>query len=275
MVILTGRQYPEERCVAESVGPRERGVEQYLVVALNGIARRDAAQCAERLSAEAPLCRQLKLRSAAEWFALACIQRLHSEQSDARTVNDCATPVVRPLARSSSMPMTTLDVASLILRIAVGVTVFAHGYNHVFGGGGIDGTTNWFASVGLRPARLHAWISGIGEMAAGCLLIVGLLTSFSAAFVVGSMFVAGITVHRVNGFFIFREGYEYVAFIALTALALALIGPGAFSLDAALDLSVKFDGVLGAVIAGVGGVLGALGLIVACWRPARGGAVVS
>jgi hypothetical protein len=34
----------------------------------------------------------------------------------------------------------SVDIASVILRVAIGVTMIAHGYNHAFGGGKLAGT---------------------------------------------------------------------------------------------------------------------------------------
>jgi DoxX len=72
--------------------------------------------------------------------------------------------------------MTSVDIASLILRLAVGLTIVAHGWNHAFGGGRIPGTARWFESIGLRPGRLHALMATGTELGAGALLAVGLLT---------------------------------------------------------------------------------------------------
>ncbi|HEY6423450.1 MAG TPA: DoxX family protein, partial [Pseudonocardiaceae bacterium] len=127
--------------------------------------------------------------------------------------------------------MTALDIAVVLLRLAVGLTMVAHGYNHLWGGGGLAGTARWFGSVGLRPPKLHAVLSGAGELAAGSALVIGLLTPLAAAFVLGTMVIAGITVHRRNGFFVFKEGYEYVLMIAVIAVAVAILGPGKYSFD--------------------------------------------
>lgn len=163
--------------------------------------------------------------------------------------------------------MTPVDVASALLRVVVGLTVLAHGYNHVWGGGGLAGTTRWFGSLGLRPPKLHAVLSGVGELAAGSALAIGLLTPLAAAFVVGTMVVAGITHHRVNGFFVFKEGYEYVLMIGAVCAAIGLLGPGAASVDRLLGIAVA--GPVGlAVVVGVG-VLGAAVLLAATWRPNR------
>lgn len=40
--------------------------------------------------------------------------------------------------------VTAYDVALLILRVCLGVTMASHGYNEFFGEGGLSGTTGWF-----------------------------------------------------------------------------------------------------------------------------------
>nr|BFE38934.1 hypothetical protein GCM10010200_111850 [Actinomadura rugatobispora] len=123
--------------------------------------------------------------------------------------------------------MASVDVAALLVRVVVGVTMVAHGCNHLWGGGGLAGTARWFGSLGMRPPRLHALLSGAGEIAAGAALVAGLLTPLACAFVIGTMVVAGVTAHRGNGFFVFKDGYEYVLVLAAASAALALLGPGA------------------------------------------------
>jgi putative oxidoreductase len=163
--------------------------------------------------------------------------------------------------------MTPVDIASVLLRVVVGLTVMAHGYNHVWGGGGLAGTTRWFGSLGLRPPKLHAVLSSVGELTAGFALAIGLLTPLAAAFVVGTMVVAGITHHRVNGFFVLKEGYEYVLMIGVVCAAIGLLGPGAASVDRLLGIAVA--GPVGLAVVVGGGVLGAAVLLVATWRPTR------
>ena len=163
--------------------------------------------------------------------------------------------------------MTPVDIAIVLLRVVVGVTLVAHGYNHVWGGGGLAGTTRWFGSLGLRPPKLHAVLSSAGELAAGLSLTIGFLTAPAAAFVVGAMVVAGVANHRPNGFFVFRDGYEYVLMIGVVCAAIGLLGPGAVSVDRLLGTEVA--GVTGLAIVVGGGVLGAAVLLAATWRPAR------
>lgn len=159
------------------------------------------------------------------------------------------------------------DLAALILRIALGVTMIAHGWNHVFGGGKLPGTAGWFESIGLRPGKLHAVVASATELGAGVLLVVGLLTPLAAAGVVGSMTVALVANHLRNGFFVFRpgEGYEYVLNLVLAGIALGALGGGRLSLDHVIGLDL--DGWVGLVIAGPAALAAAGLLLLTCWRP--------
>lgn len=163
--------------------------------------------------------------------------------------------------------MEAPDTAALVLRVVVGLTIVAHGYNHVFGAGGIQGTAGWFASMGLRPGIVHAWVSGLLEIAAGAGLVFGFLNALSAGAIVGIMVVAGITAHRKNGFFIFKpgQGYEYVLMIAAVCVAVGILGPGDASLDNAIG--IDFNGWAGGLVTLGLGVGGAAALLGTAWRP--------
>lgn len=167
--------------------------------------------------------------------------------------------------------MENVDIAALLLRVCIGGTMAAHGWNHAYGGGKIPGTAGWFESMGLRHGRLNAWFASINEMGAGALLVVGLANPLAAAGVIGSVAVAFVIAHARNGFFIFRagQGYEYVLVLAVTALAIGALGPGRVSLDHALGIAEDFDGWLGLAIAAIGGFGGAALVLMACWRPER------
>ena len=165
--------------------------------------------------------------------------------------------------------MSGADIAALVLRIAVGGTIMAHGWNHAFGGGKLPGTARWFESIGIRPGRVHALMATVTELGAGALLIVGFLTPLAAGAVVGTMLVALVANHLRNGFFIFRpgEGYEYVLMISLVCVALGALGGGRASLDHAIGLHVPgWAALLIAVGAGAGG---AALVLVTSWHPKK------
>lgn len=161
--------------------------------------------------------------------------------------------------------MDSIDMALLILRIWAGIVILAHGINH---GRSLEGTADWFASKGFRAPRFNAFLSAANEIAIGVALMVGLLTSIAAAGLAATMFVAFWSIHRFAGFFNFHrpdEGYEYVATLALVALALVIAGPGAASVDANLGIADTLDGAVGAAIYGAG-LLAGVGLLATFWR---------
>jgi putative oxidoreductase len=159
------------------------------------------------------------------------------------------------------------DTGLLILRVGLGLTMAAHGYNKFFGGGRIPGTARWFESIGMKPGMLHARIAATTEVSAGLGLAVGLLTPIPAAGFVALMFVAAWTVHRANGFFIVKEGYEYNLVLALSAVAIATIGAGRFSLDWLIFGHNWMDGWAGLAISAGLGLAGAFGQLVLFYRP--------
>ena len=169
-----------------------------------------------------------------------------------------------------------IGVGLLVLRIALGVVFLAHGVKHLRGR---EKTTGWFGWLGFKAPGFQWFASTATEIGVGVLLIAGLLTGVAAAGVVGIMVVAFWTVHRTAGFFITAfmkegidvEGYEYVAFLAAAAAALAITGPGAYAVDASLtidgvSLAALLDGWVGVGLILLGGVVAAMQLVI-FWRP--------
>lgn len=167
--------------------------------------------------------------------------------------------------------MTGIDVALLLLRVWAGIVIIAHGVNH---GRTLEGTANWFASKGFKSAQLNARVSALSEIAVGLGLIAGFLTTLAAAVLVATMFVAFWSIHRFAGFFNFHrpdEGWEYVATLSVVALALAIAGPGRYSVDQAIGFAENLDEWVGLAAIGAG-LLAAAGQLATFWRkPADAG----
>ena len=130
-----------------------------------------------------------------------------------------------------------MNIGLLLLRLAVGLTLAAHGTQKLFGwfgGHGPTGTGQFLEMLGFRPGRRHALVAGWAEFGGGLLLALGFLTPLGSAAAVSVMLVAVVSVHMQKGFFLQNGGYEYNLLIAVAALTLAFAGPGSLSVDALL-----------------------------------------
>lgn len=157
------------------------------------------------------------------------------------------------------------DTAALLLRLTVGPMLVVHGYNKVFGKGGLAGTTKWFEALGLRPAYLHARAAAATEMGAGTLLTLGAASPLPAAACIGLMSTAARTDHRGKGFFVFKGGWEYTGLVAAVAAVSAILGPGRFSLDAVRGRTRS--GLMWGLLAVVVGAASSASLLAATYKP--------
>ena len=131
-----------------------------------------------------------------------------------------------------------MDVGLLVGRVIVGVLMSAHGAQKLFGwfgGYGLSGTGGFFEGLGFRPGRAFAAAAGTAEWAGGLLLALGLFEPAAAAAILSVMIVATTTVHWPNGL-LSANGSEKTLLYGSAAVALALTGPGAYSLDAVVGL---------------------------------------
>lgn len=150
------------------------------------------------------------------------------------------------------------DLGLLVLRLAVGALLAGHGAQKLFGwfgGHGIEGMSQQLASMGFRPAREWAVLAGLSEFGGGTLTALGLLHPLGPITTFGSMIVAAVDVHGGKPIWSTQGGAELPVINMSSAFALALLGPGAFSLDRALDIRVPKPIVALATLGVVGGVI--------------------
>lgn len=143
-----------------------------------------------------------------------------------------------------------MGLGLLILRVALGLTVAAHGSQKLLGwfdGPGPKGAGKWMHKLGFRPGERHARLAGLSELTGGVLFTLGFLTPVAAAIVIGTMFVAASSAHAKNGFFVTKGGYEYPFMLMIVALSLAITGPGALAADSLLPIA--FHGAVYATLA--------------------------
>lgn len=146
----------------------------------------------------------------------------------------------------------TFNAALLILRLALGAVFVIHGVKHLRNR---SRTINWTAGMGFSQPGLQWFFMSFAEVGTGVSLGFGLLTSFGSAGLIALMAVAYWTVHRHAGFSITArpdEGWEYAFVLAAVAFAVAVLGPGDWSIDHATGIAENLDGGVGAVIAASG-----------------------
>jgi putative oxidoreductase len=138
---------------------------------------------------------------------------------------------------------TDNDIATTILRVALGVIFFAHGAQKAlgwFGGFGFTGTMGFFTGVLHIPAVL-AVLAIAAEFLGSLGLIFGLFTRVAAFGNFFNMIVAVAMVHHQFGFWMNwtgaqkGEGYQYHLLLLAASAFLMIRGAGAASVDRLLS----------------------------------------
>lgn len=124
------------------------------------------------------------------------------------------------------------DRGLLLLRVALGVVFVMHGGQKLFVIGHA-GVTGFLTAMGFPFPSLNAALVIAAELGGGLALLAGAFTRVAGLLTAFTMAIAMVTAHLANGFFL-PTGFEYTFTLLLSSLALALTGPGAYSVDARL-----------------------------------------
>ncbi|MBA2694100.1 MAG: DoxX family protein [Rubrobacter sp.] len=133
------------------------------------------------------------------------------------------------------------DFALLVLRIVAGGLLAGHGAQKLFGsfgGPGMEGFAGFMESMGMKPGKPWAALAGASEFGGGMLTALGLLNPLGPLGILGAMSIAAAKVHGIKPIWAQEGGGELPVTNAAIAAAIALAGPGRYSLDHALDLRV-------------------------------------
>ncbi len=130
-----------------------------------------------------------------------------------------------------------------LIRVFLGIVVFAHGAQKLFGwfgGHGLRGTNEYMKNaLGISP--FFATLAALVETFGGLALILGVFSRLAALGVIIVQAVAIAKVHKGNGFFINwamaegkRHGWEMSFVLIGMALTILFSGGGLMSIDLAV-----------------------------------------
>lgn len=134
------------------------------------------------------------------------------------------------------------DLGLFVLRATVGTIVMAHGllkFGVVGNGRTIGSVGGSFDRMGLRPGIFWALVAGLAESLGGILMILGFGGPIGPAVVAADLLVVTLVAHSPQGFWVRagKAGVEFPLPLAASAFALALVGPGGWSVDSVLALT--------------------------------------
>jgi putative oxidoreductase len=164
----------------------------------------------------------------------------------------------------------TLGIGLLLVRVAIGVIMAAHGAQKLlgwFGGYGLRGTGQFFEQLGFQPGPAFAAAASISEIVSGLLVALGLLGPVGPALMISVMIVAAMTVHWEHGLFAANNGIELPLLYGITAFGLALTGFGQYSLDNWLGIAGHVPVIATWIVLAIG-IVGGFGNLALRRRPA-------
>jgi len=126
------------------------------------------------------------------------------------------------------MKFNLTDVATLILRVSLGVMFVAHGLLKIMVFT-LPGTVGFFESVGFPGWMAYAVVAA--EIGGGALLILGIETR-KVAMALIPVLLGATYVHLGNGWVFSSEngGWEYPLFLTLVTIVQAMLGSGQYAL---------------------------------------------
>ena len=117
------------------------------------------------------------------------------------------------------------------LRAGIGFIFLYHGYAKLFMPGGFAGTVNFFSNIGIALPKFAALLVSVVEFFGGIMILIGLLTRWTALALMLEMMVALFKVHVKQGFFITSQayGFEYILLILTVLFVVMISGSGKLS----------------------------------------------
>ena len=134
------------------------------------------------------------------------------------------------------------NTTALIARLAIGIVIFPHGAQKLFGwfgGYGFSGTMGFLTGTAHLPYFIAVLVILI-ESIATLFILAGFLTRIAALAIAGQFLGVMFTIHWQNGFFMNwsgaqkGEGIEFFLLLLALSIILLITGGGKASIDVAI-----------------------------------------
>jgi len=135
------------------------------------------------------------------------------------------------------------DVGLLLIRLILSAVFVFHGGQKLFGlfgGPGLSAVAEGFGKMGFPVPMASALAAGSAEFFGGLVVLIGVGARIAAVPMAFTMLVACFTVHA-KAFSSQHGGMEFPLTLAVTLIALALIGPGRLTLARFFDSPKRSD----------------------------------
>lgn len=131
------------------------------------------------------------------------------------------------------------EFARIVLRLVVGGIFLAQGYRKALADEqlphGLDALTTVVAAKRLPAPRALALLVAWVELIGGLLVLIGLLTRLALIPLAAITGIAAVAFKRQEGFF---GGWDWPLSVFASSIALLLLGPGRYSIDALLGIDL-------------------------------------
>lgn len=117
---------------------------------------------------------------------------------------------------------SNIDIALLLVRVGLSLVFIAHGYDKLTN---MEGTVGFFSSIGL--SAVWAYVIAYVELLGGAAMLLGVFTGWAGVLLAATM-VGAIGLVKISKGFL--GGYEFDLVLFLSSIAVALSGPGIYTI---------------------------------------------
>lgn len=152
----------------------------------------------------------------------------------------------------------TQDLGLLVLRVALGALLIAHGLQNAFGlwgGPGPAGLKESLTAAGYQNTGLLTYLTAGAQLASGVLLVLGLFTPVAAAVALGLLLNGALAAIQADGWrLVMSTAGEQLTVLTAVAAAIVLAGPGRYGFDGTRGWARRpFVGSFIALVLGIAG----------------------